>query len=116
MKKHDITSRNIKLIADGRKSDDWFDLYIELSGHKEYLMRHRRNGRLFDLLKDGKCITDMQRESQKLYASLTAEGRRYNHGRPGRERRSDRGVSSKFENTISHLVNVASDYIRYEAA
>ena len=115
MRNNDVTNRNVKLIADGSRSDDWFDLYIELPGRKEYLMRHRRNGMLFDFLKDGKCVADIQKDSQKKCAKMTAYGRRYRHGRQGREIRSNKNTASKFENTIDHLVKVASDYIRYEA-
>ena len=44
-------SRNVRLEAEGTQEQDWFDIYIDFSGSREYLMPHRKNDRFIFFLK-----------------------------------------------------------------
>lgn len=52
---------NIRLIAVNRDCRPGFNIYLEFSGQREYLMSHRHNGILYNMLKDGVRLADLQR-------------------------------------------------------
>lgn len=72
--------RNVRLIADGSIGQDWFDIYIDFGGNREYLMAHRQNARLFSLLKSGVSINELERSVSKIVLDVLLSGRRYLKG------------------------------------
>ena len=54
--------RNIKVYAvNNYKVDNKFDIYLEFSGQREWLMMHRHSGILFGILKNGARLDDLRR-------------------------------------------------------
>lgn len=106
--------RNVKLIADyaeGSGQIDGFNIYIDFSGNREYLMFHRSNGRLFSLLKLGISISELERSIPKVVSKTSLSGRRYSKGGTNKRLKCRKNESRKIENTIEHVVTVANDYL-----
>ncbi len=108
------TNRNIKLIAKGADNQDWFDIYIELSGNREYLMPHRQNKRMYRLLKDGVSIDELERNTQRMVADISLSGKRYLKGGVNPRLKCRKNLSRKLENSIYHLISVANEYVLEE--
>lgn len=54
------TNSNIRLVAVNRDHMDGFNIYLDFSGQREYLMSHRHNGLLYKMLEDGVRLADLQ--------------------------------------------------------
>ena len=93
--------RNIRIIAE-RAGEEQMDIYMDISGQKEYLMRHRYNYKLFSLLKDGIHIEQLRRSTEHYKL------------RGYKRNPSQRRLSQALENSMTHLMTVADEYIRYE--
>ena len=104
-------NRNVKLVAEGTHNQDWFDIYIDFSGRREYLMPHRQNGMLFSILKDGVTIGELERSMQKMVSEMSLSGRRYLKGGINPRLKCRKNQSRKLENSIAHLVLVANEYM-----
>lgn len=75
-----------------------FNIYLDCSGQREYLMWHRHNGILFGLLKDGIELSELKR--RKCYKICSERGLDiYKKG------------SSNLDGNIRHIVSVAEDYL-----
>lgn len=83
--------RNVKVLA--KKSDKLkgFDVYIDFSGKREYLIYHRPNQELYQVLKNGISLEALHRSSKIL--------KQHNSDRPF--------------NAMLHLIKVVDDYIEY---
>lgn len=88
-------NRNIRVCAVNNGNRDGFNIYLDFSGQREYLIYHRHNGLLYDLLKDGVAIDDVHRWTP---ASLGC----FHVGRTG---------SSGLYEVTKHLVSVINDYM-----
>lgn len=54
--------RGVRVIAvNNDKVYSKFDIYLEFSGHREWLMMHRHNGILFNILKHGISLGELRR-------------------------------------------------------
>ena len=53
-------NRNIQVFAVNNDGKPGFNVYIDFSGQREYVMTHRHSGLLYNLLKDGVPLTDIQ--------------------------------------------------------
>jgi len=104
-------NRNVRLVAEGTYEHDWFDIYIDFSGTREYLMPHRPNGRLFSLLKDGVSISELKRNTQKVVSDMSLSGHRYLKGGINPRLKRRKNQARKLENTIGHLVTVVNEYM-----
>lgn len=91
-------NRNIVVQVENRTDNDGFHIYLNFSGQREYLMTHRHNGLLYELLKDGAVLGDMRRWKAGDIA-----------GRIGRSPRSPR--SDKLTNMVDYLLIVIDDYL-----
>lgn len=89
---------NIRIIAENRKNDIGFNIYIELSGQREYLMSHRHNGMLFNVLKDGIYLNELRRWKPNDYICKSS-------------RRSKVSGYSQLHGIIRHLLLVVDDYL-----
>ena len=52
-------NRNVRF--DVRNHGNQFDIYLDFSGQKEYLLTHKRNWALFNLLKNGQRLDAVKR-------------------------------------------------------
>ncbi len=88
-------NRNIRVMAENNGNRDGFNIYLDFSGQREYLMYHRHNGLLYGLLKDGVVVADVRRWRP---AQMGA-------GRVGRT-----GAAQLYD-VVNHLVSVIDDYM-----
>ncbi len=86
---------NIKVVAENAGQEHGFNIFIDFSGQREYLMYHRHNGLLYNELKNGKSLGDMKRWKANNY-----RGRR----------------SMKLERMMDHLNKVVDNYLVERAA
>lgn len=55
--------RGVRVIAiNNEKVHSKFDIYLDFSGRREWLMMCRHNGILFSILKDGIALSDLRRK------------------------------------------------------
>lgn len=91
-------NRNIRILAENNGNSNGFNVYIEFSGRKEYLMFHRHSGLLYGMLKDGMALSDLRRWRVSRISRGTS--RRYQPRR-----------SVKLKNTVGHLLAAVDDYM-----
>ena len=91
-------NRNVAVRIENRLGCGGFDIYLDFSGQREYLMNHRHNGLLYAVLKDGPMIDDMRRWKT---ADIAAKIRR--------SPRSPR--SRKATGMVNYLMQVIDDYM-----
>jgi len=105
-------NRNVKIVVDNGMKDGWFDIYLDFSGTREYLMPHRQNKRLYSMLKDGLRIEELERNATRAVSDVSLSGKRYLRGGINPRLKCRKNQARKLENSISHLVTVANDYIQ----
>ena len=84
---------NIRVCAENMGSKRGFNIYLDFSGQREYLMSHRHNGLLFEMLKDGIYLNEMKRMKR------------------GSRSGKVRTCSVKTKNSVEHLLLVIDDYL-----
>lgn len=93
-------NRNIRVIAENTNGGPGFNIYLDFSGQREFLLFHRHNGLLFSLLKDGICVSDLVRltpwKDNNGYVQTTKRRRRY---------------AKKLVGMVSHLLDVIEEYM-----
>lgn len=102
-----------RILAESNGSNR-FDIYLCLSGARHYLMSHRQNDHLFQLLKGGVSIDELDRTAQKKVTDISANG--FYRGTPDRRKKCRKNQSRKLENSVGHLLSVVQEYMLYEAA
>lgn len=56
------SDRGIRVFAvNNYKVSNKFDIYLDFSGQREWLMMHRHNGAIFNILKDGIQLSELRR-------------------------------------------------------
>lgn len=93
-----MKEKNVKLYAVNREMENGFDIYLDFSGQREYLMSHRHNGILFGILKDGAKLDELRRN--KPHKVCVKYGFEY-YGL----------TSSKNEKVVKHILEVVEDYL-----
>ena len=88
-------NRNIRVLAENNGNKEGFNIYLDFSGQREYLMYHRHNGLLYGLLKDGVVVDDVRRLTPSRLGCF----------------RTGRTGSSQIYNVVCHLVSVIDDYM-----
>lgn len=91
-------NRNVTVRIENRSGNDGFQIYLDFSGQREFLMPHRHNGLLYSLLKDGVVLEDMRRWKARDIASKI-----------GRSPRSSN--FGKLPNMVNHLLVVIDEYM-----
>ena len=94
-------ARNVRIIAVNAAGKHGFDIFLDFSGQREYLMSHRHNGALYSMLCDGASLDEMRRWRP-------AAGRRQS----GVHRRH----SETLHSSVRHLLLVVDDYLLEQAA
>ena len=89
------SNRNLKVIAINNGNKDGFNIYLDFSGQREFLMYHRHNGRLYAVLKDGAVVADIRRR-KPLRVSC---------------RHDRRNGSADLYEKLNYLVSVIDSYI-----
>lgn len=95
MKKY---SRNVKVRAENQDACRGFNIFLECSGQKEYLMTHRHNGLLFAILKDGVVVDDLRRWRPADWRGCT-------------NNQYEKRNSSKVYAMLGHLLCVIDEYM-----
>lgn len=85
--------KNVKIFAENVDGRAGFNVYLDFSGQREFLVAHRKCAPLFLLLKNGMRMEELERWNRA-------------------NRRSK--ISQKLSHTVAHLITIASDYIDYE--
>ena len=88
-------NRNTRVIAENNGTKDGFNIFLDFSGQREYLMYHRHNGLLYGLLKDGAVVADV---------------RRWTPSQMGANRIGRNGAAQLYD-VVTHLVSVIDDYM-----
>ncbi|MBP3817799.1 MAG: hypothetical protein J6H31_05795 [Butyrivibrio sp.] len=60
-KKHYFTNTNNRILAENSEDRSGFDIWLNLSGERHYLMHHRHNAMIYVLLKDGISLGELAR-------------------------------------------------------
>ena len=92
------TENNIRIMAENKFNNSGFNIYIEFSGMREYLMFHRHNGMLYNILKDGIYLDELRRWRPNAYLCKSSK-------------RSKVSGYSQLHGTIKHLLLVIDDYL-----
>lgn len=95
------TMRNIRIRPLNVGSSYGFDIYLDFSGKYEYLMTHRRNELLLDILKEGMHPDDLRRLVGKHGLNVL----------PGRKKGGHSRSYAKLSNSISHLLACIDEYL-----
>ena len=93
-------NRNIKVIAVNNNNNDGFNIYLDFSGQREFLVYHRHNGILYNILKDGVVVDDFKRmDTGKIKTASLHKG-------PNKRRHSE-----NTKGVVNHLIKVIDEYI-----
>ena len=99
-RKNTTSSRNIKVFAVNNGSNAGFNIILDFSGQREFLLHHKHNGLLYNLLKDGVRLEELRRHKPK---GSSSHSQHYH----GIQRRS----STKLYGMVSHLLAVIDTYM-----
>lgn len=88
-------NRNTRILVENNGNKDGFNIFLDFSGQREFLMYHRHNGRLFTMLKDGMVVDDARRWKPSKKHVLCG-------GRNG---------SAELYDTVNYLISVIDDYL-----
>ncbi len=91
-------SSQIKVIAKNNEKVHGFDISLIYKGRQEYLVSHRYNVLLFNLLKDGIRLDEL-----RLWRPTAVY--------KGKDRRPMKNRSAQMESMVRHLVSVVDDYV-----
>ena len=89
------TIRNLNVVAVNNSNKSGFSLYLDFSGQREFLMYHRHNGLIYNLLKDGISVSEL---SRMTYFSKQSK--------PGKH--SNRNTRRKHDVTLNSVNNILS--------
>ena len=87
--------RNVKIYSENVANAVGFNIILDLSGKREFLMHHRRNGLLYQLLKNGVRLEELRRWKPTKQASR-------------------REQQAKVLNMKNHLIKVIDCYLTEE--
>ena len=92
-------SRNILVIAENNGTSKGFNIYLEFSGQREYLLTHRHNGAIFRMLENGIRLPDLERGIREMDIQLLS----------GRQTRI--AYTNQLQNSLRYLMTVIDEYI-----
>ena len=93
------TNDSVRVRAENRDNVHGFDVWLEFSGRREYLLFHRHNGLLYEVLKDGVTVGALRRQRTLLPPC-------------GLGRRQERRRSTRLQDMVDHLLLVIDDYMK----
>lgn len=86
--------RCARVFAVNARCRDGFNIFVDIAGHREFVVHHRHNAPLYGLLHNGIHLNDLRRWKPKA---------------------SQRQINRKLVNTISHLIKVVENHLRESA-
>lgn len=89
------TDRNVWVIAENNPGHDGFNIYLDFSGQREYLMSHRHCGFTYSVLKDGIRLSELKR-------IITGNTMRYGY------------PIQKYRKPLQYLIGTIDSYISEE--
>ena len=98
-----VKEYNMRVIAENNGNRDGFNIYLDFSGQREFLMYHRHNGLLFGLLKNGMRTEALRRWTPSRAAKEVCS---FNRKR----------VCGRMNQMVRHLLEVVDDYLFERAA
>ncbi len=103
---------NTILYATNADNKNGFNIYISQSGQIDYLMFHRHNACLYNLLKDGIALDEFERKSQQKRSEYVTNAHKGTYRHSGLK--CKKNYSRKLDNTFQHIIKVVNDYLCYE--
>ena len=97
-----------------KNTKDRFDIYLDISGIRHFLMPHRWNYPLYQLLKNGITLDQLEQATKKKVADVSCSIFYKRRATPTMKQRKN--ISRKLENSVRHLRSVINEYLLYEAA
>lgn len=91
-------NRNTRILAENNGNSDGFNVYLEFSGQREYLMFHRYSGLLYGLIKDGMALSDLRRWRAPKISRGASRGDQLRR-------------SARLKNSVDHLLDAVDDYM-----
>lgn len=102
--------RNLKMVATEGTNPGYFDIYLEFSGRREFMMEHRWNRELYHLMKAGVTMDEFERKKVRLIRQITLAGRRY-----GKARVSCRkNHAKKMDQTVGFIIKAVYEHLDYK--
>ncbi len=92
-------NRNIMVFAENNGYKSGFNVYLVFSGQREYLFTHRHNGAMYNILKDGIRLADLQRGVRETTLPIFCE------------RRSGIADTKQLRNSMRYLMVLIDDYL-----
>jgi hypothetical protein len=100
MKKNTNEIKNVHIFAENDGNISGFNIYLDFSGKREFLVKHRHNGLLYPLLKDGIQLDALLRWEVAGVSSKSLHIR-------GRQRKK----SERLANQVYNLIRMVDEYI-----
>ncbi len=107
-------SANLKLVAKDNMKKGIFAIYLDYSGKREYIMSHRYNAAIYNILVEGISLSELYRSKRKIVSSISMPGHRYSKGDIHPRLKCKKNQSRKLENSLEHILSVANEYLKYE--
>lgn len=104
-------TNNIRIFATETENNDWINIYLDFSGQFEYVMSHRANDYLYESLKNGMNVADLERNKKRLITNGSLGRTWYYHGNHSGRNKHRKGISQQLENQINHIILVVTEYI-----
>lgn len=92
-------NRNILVFAENNGTSRGFNIYLDFSGQREYLLTHRHNGAIFKILENGIRLPDLERGIRDMNMQLLSG------------RRSRITLTNQLQKNLSFLLTVIDEYI-----
>ena len=95
------TIHNLRILAVNNGDQCGFSIYLDFSGQCDFLMYHRHNGLLYNLLENGVSVNELCRTS--CFIKQSKSGKQIS--------RTERKKNDKLSSMVTHLLNVVSEFI-----
>ena len=93
-------NRDVRIYAVNNKNKDGFNVYADISGRRVYMLSHRHNYHIYQLLKDGLSLDELRRgKLHRIYA---------------RHRVAKGQIPEKIVSSLEHLIRVVEYCIQDE--
>ena len=92
--------KNVRVFAENNEYHDGFNIYVELSGQREFVMCHRHNAPIYWLLTDGVWFNELKRCKPGQILKLTPHYKRCPR-------------SADISGSVRHLIRAIDEYLQY---
>ena len=104
------TETNTRVFAT-EGNDGWFNIYVSDSGSLEYVMSHRRNDRIYELLKNGVRLGELEHMKKGLKNRQDETMERFSKGNYNSRYKSMKNRQRKNVNSLDHIILVIKEYM-----